>query len=97
MQNKVDFSQFGTLDKEVLKKTRRLSQFINAEYGCSFYQWVNGLRIEEAKRMKIEHPEQPTQEIAQHCGFSSTRAFYRSFSRETGMTPREWFTNRDNS
>ena len=84
--------------RQVLPMNRTyLSQFINAEYGCSFYQWVNGLRIEEAKRMKIEHPEQPTQEIAQHCGFSSTRAFYRSFSRETGMTPREWFTNRDNS
>ena len=84
--------------RQVLPLNRTyLSQFINSEYGCSFYQWVNGLRIEEAKRMKIEHPEQPTQEIAQHCGFSSTRAFYRSFSRETGMTPREWFTNRDNS
>lgn len=27
MQNKVDFSQFGTLDKEVLKKTRRLGKY----------------------------------------------------------------------
>ena len=27
MQNIVDFSQFGTLDKEVLKKTRRLGKY----------------------------------------------------------------------
>jgi hypothetical protein len=27
MQNNVDFSQFGTLDKEVLKKTRRLGKY----------------------------------------------------------------------
>ena len=79
--------------RQVLPLNRTyMSQFINAEYGCSFYQWVSRLRIEEAKRMKLEHPEMATQEIAEYCGFSSRTVFYRTFSRETGMTPSEWFS-----
>ena len=75
-----------------------LSQLINSEYGCSFFQWVNGMRIEEAKRMRMKHPEWTSQEIASRCGFSSLRAFYRTFSRETGQTPNEWWLlHKDNS
>jgi len=68
-----------------------LSQLINTEYGCSFYQWVNGLRIDEAKRLKTEHPDWTAQDIAERCGFSSARVFYRTLSRETGMTSKEWW------
>ena len=76
--------------------------------GCtSFRQVADGdgmvnsyvqISQDEAKRMKIEHPERTTQDISQRCGFSSPRAFYRTFSRETGMTPKDWWINqRDNS
>ena len=34
-----------------------LSHFIHSEYDCTFYQFVNRYRIEEAKRMKMENPE----------------------------------------
>ena len=67
-----------------------LSQFINAEYGCSFYHWVNGLRVAEAKRIITEHPEMTLEEVSKHCGFSSRRLFTQIFARATGMTPREW-------
>ena len=70
-----------------------LSQLINMEYGCSFFQWVNGLRIEEAKRLKTEHPDWTAQDIAERCGFSSVRVFYRTLSRETGMTFKEWWSS----
>ena len=77
--------------REVLPMNRTyLSHFINTEYGCSFFQWANGLRIKEAKRLKLEHPELTAQEISQRCGFSSRQAFYRTFCRETGQTPSEW-------
>ena len=83
--------------RQVLPLNRTyLSQFINSEYGCSFFQWVNGLRIKEAKRLKMEHPEWPVQDIAEHgCGFSSRQAFYRTFLRETGQTPSEWWTEQN--
>ena len=77
--------------RQVLPMNRTyLSQFINAEYGCSFYHWVNGLRIAEAKRLLNENPEIKMKDIAQQCGFSSPTVFSRVFTRETGVTPREW-------
>lgn len=77
--------------RQVLPLNRSyLSRFINSEYGCSFYQWVNGLRVAEAKRLITEHPEMTLEEVSKHCGFSSRRLFTQIFARETGMTPREW-------
>jgi len=83
--------------RQVLPLNRTyLSQFINSEYGCSFYQWVNGLRIKEAKRLKMEHPEWTAQDIVeQGCGFSSRQAVYRTFLRETGQTLSEWWTEQN--
>ena len=74
-----------------------LSQLINAEYGCSFYQWVNGLRIREAKRLMTEQPELKVQDIAERCGFSSAGVFSRVFIRETGIAPSKWGQKSNNS
>lgn len=74
-----------------------LSQFIHAEYDCTFYQFVTNYRIEEAKRLMREHPEMKLQEIAEQSGFSSATVFSRIFSRETGSTPSEWASTIDNS
>ena len=83
--------------RQVLPMNRTyLSQFVNTEYGCSFYQWVNGLRIKEAKLLMTEQPELQIQDIADCCGFSSRQAFTRTFLRETGQTPSEWFSAQNN-
>ena len=77
--------------RQVLPLNRTyLSHLINTEYGCSFFQWVNGLRIAEAKRLLTENPEIKMKDIAQQCGFSSPTVFSRVFIRETGVSPREW-------
>ena len=77
--------------RQVLPLNRTyLSQLINAQYGCSFYQWVNGLRIEEAKRLMTEQPEMTIEEVSKQCGFSYRRNFSRTFGEITGMTPSEW-------
>jgi len=85
---------FRLLDlRQVLPLNRTyLSQLINNEYGCSFYQFVTNYRIEEAKRLMREHPDKKLQEISDQCGFSSPTVFSRVFAREVGMTPREWNT-----
>jgi AraC-like DNA-binding protein len=84
--------------RQVLPLNRTyLSQFINTEYGCSFYQWVNGLRIEEAKRLMREQPELKIQDVAERCGFSSRQVFARAFVRETGCVPSEWSEKRNDS
>lgn len=77
--------------RQVLPLNRTyLSQFINTEYGCSFYQWVNGLRISEAKRLMTEQPELKMQDVAKQCGFSSRSVFTQVFTRETSKRPSEW-------
>ena len=82
--------------REVLPLNRTyLSQFINSEYGCSFFHWVNGYRIEEAKRLKLAHPDWSVQDISLHSGFSSRQSFSRAFLRETGTTPSEWYSSQN--
>ena len=70
-----------------------LSQLINAEYGCNFYQFVTNYRIEEAKQIMLANPDMKMQDIAEQCGFSSPVVFSRIFARETGETPSEWCAN----
>jgi AraC-like DNA-binding protein len=67
-----------------------LSHFINNTYGCTFFQYVNRYRIEEAKRLMEQHPEMKMTEVATLSGFSSRNVFSHIFSRETGITPKEW-------
>jgi AraC-like DNA-binding protein len=80
--------------RQVLPLNRTyLSQLINTEYDCTFYQFVTNYRIEEAKRLMREQPDLKMQDIAEQCGFSSPVVFSRIFARETGETPSEWCAN----
>ena len=84
--------------RQVLPMNRTyLSQFINTEYGCTFFQWVNSLRVEEAKRMMTEQPDLTMKEVSKQCGFSYRRNFSRTFVEITGMTPSEWRNRGDHS
>ena len=74
-----------------------LSQLINTEYRCSFYQYVLNYRIAEAKRLLTEHPELKMQDISEQCGFSSPTMFARMFVKETGVIPRVWSEKIDNT
>ncbi len=83
--------------RQVLPLNRTyLSQFIHAEYDCTFYQFVTNYRIEEAKRLMHDKPGLHIQEIAEQCGFSSPTVFGRVFARETGQTPTEWLAQFNN-
>ena len=84
--------------REVLPMNRTyLSQFINATYGCSFYQFVNRYRIEEAKQLMRDCPELRLADVATRSGFSSREVFSRTFTTETSVTPGEWRKNCNNS
>ncbi len=55
-----------------------------------FNPWLANLRIEEAKRVLIQHPEWSNDAVAQHCGFSSRSYFQQIFKKQTGMTPAQF-------
>lgn len=67
-----------------------LSQYINSRYGCNFNTWLTGLRIDEAKRMMLESPTLPIEQIAAAVGFASKSHFMSSFKSREGVTPGQW-------
>lgn len=77
--------------REVVPVNRTyMSQFLKAEFGCNFYQYVMRYRVSEAKEMMRANPDMMLQDIADQCGFSSLTMFGRVFARETGLSPTEW-------
>ncbi len=67
-----------------------ISRLLNNELQCTFFQFVNEYRIEEAKRLMEQNPQMKIQDVAQQSGFSSRPVFTQSFLRATGMTPSKW-------
>jgi AraC-like DNA-binding protein len=57
--------------------------------GMSFKEYVNLLRISEAKQL-LANTELSVGEIAEKCGFSTLRTFDREFFSHLNMTPTEY-------
>ena len=66
-----------------------LSQVINSVESKTFYDFVNGKRIVEFKRIVAlpENQKYTLLALAFECGFNSKTAFYRNFKNETGQSP----------
>ena len=70
-----------------------VSDCINSHTGDSFSQFVNGYRIEYAKRVLRSEPDTKVASLYLAAGFSSEQSFYRNFKSLTGMTPKEWIAS----
>ena len=70
-------------------QTHHLSQIINQEFGKNFFDLINSYRIEKSKLlMKDSNTANLTLEaIGLQSGFGSASSFYRSFKKQTGITP----------
>jgi AraC-like DNA-binding protein len=76
---------------EALKENPHyVSQVISQELNTSFYELVNRYRIEHAKRLLRESPQESVLSIAMNVGFNSKSAFHTAFRRCTGATPTEF-------
>lgn len=72
-----------------------LSQLLNEQLGISFYEFVNGHRLEEVKA-KLSNPQFANYTIlgiAMECGFNNKNTFNRYFKKETGLTPSAYLKN----
>lgn len=69
-----------------------VSQILNEQFGQNFYEYINGLRIEEARELLLQpqHRKSPVQDIAWATGFNNKVSFYRSFKNRFGVTPTEF-------
>jgi steroid delta-isomerase-like uncharacterized protein len=70
--------------------TNHLSQVINSQCQQSFWEFLNGYRVEEAKRRLREAGPRDVLQVAMDAGFRSKSSFYTAFKRHTRMTPREY-------
>ncbi|TQE77059.1 helix-turn-helix domain-containing protein [Leptospira noguchii] len=73
--------------KELGLSLHQLSEIINVEFGNNFPSLINQYRIEEAKKLLLDHPDKTTAEIGSSAGFSSKSAFYMEFKKFTGTNP----------
>lgn len=61
-----------------------------------YRQWLPVLRIEESKRIMLEHPEYSLQAIAEACGYSNNANFTRAFKEKEGIPPSKWIVKNVN-
>lgn len=87
----------GQMATEMSTNRTDMSSFINSEYGCSFSEWVCALRLKEARRLLLEEPETPIEQVAARCGFSSSSYFSKQFTKAMGMSPTRWRKQQDES
>ena len=84
-------SQFTIADLAVglAMPRHHISQVLNEGMHVSFYDLINGHRVDEVKRRLLagEANQFSLQGIAEACGFGSRSSFYRAFRKKTGLTP----------
>ena len=67
-----------------------LSRIINHHFNKSFNELINSYRIEEAKALLLNEPNQQITNIGFEVGFNSIASFNRVFKEQTGLSPTEY-------
>lgn len=86
----------GKLAKITGEPAYLISQVINEKLEVSFYDWIGGLRVEEAKKL-LTNPSTgqfTVEQIAEEVGYNSKSAFNKAFRKFAGQTPSEFRTSR---
>lgn len=89
LENNINLDKFSELAG---LKPRELSLVLHSHYKLNFFEFINGLRLEEAKRL-LSSPESADLsilDIIYKSGFNSQSAFQRFFKRVVGCTPSEY-------
>ena len=72
-----------------------VSNCINRAFGVSFSDYIASYRVKEAKERLAAAPEGTSMEtIGYESGFSTRSQFYRSFKKETGVSPGQWLAKK---
>ncbi|HET9571818.1 MAG TPA: AraC family transcriptional regulator [Bacteroidales bacterium] len=67
-----------------------LSTHMNLHRKITFKEWINTLRIEEAKILLKNNSDTPVSQIGMMVGLPDKSNFGRQFSRLTGKSPQAW-------
>lgn len=84
-----------TIASELNVSTGHLSRIINSSLDMSFNDYVNTLRVKEAKTFlrAMDLFADNVVTIAMKSGFNSKSTFYASFKKLTGLTPCQFKNN----
>ena len=66
-----------------------LCQSFKSEYGITILNYIDQLKIEDAKKLLLEQKLSVT-EISEQLGFNSIHYFCRYFKKHTGLSPKEY-------
>lgn len=69
-----------------------VSEVLNKGFGVNFFQFINGYRVEEAKRMLVDPKmaQITLESVGYEAGFNSKTTFNTTFKKTTGKSPSEW-------
>lgn len=71
--------------------SHHLSQILNEEMGCTFFELTNNYRIEEAKKRLSESENQyKIEQLAYELGYRSKTTFFTAFKKATNLTPQKF-------
>ncbi|MDD2595793.1 MAG: helix-turn-helix transcriptional regulator [Bacteroidales bacterium] len=72
-----------------------ISKAINTVLNNNFFELVNNMRIDKAKRMLINYKQNnlTIDAIAEQCGFNSRFTFNTAFKKSERVTPAQWAKN----
>jgi AraC-like DNA-binding protein len=86
---KPDIDRDDVVSELITNKTY-LFESVKTVTGKTLLEYINSLRLEEAKRLLESEHNLPTQTIADECGFHSRSTFYRLFDDQYHISPKEY-------
>jgi two-component system, response regulator YesN len=82
-----------TVASEFDKNPAYLGQLFKKEFGESFTNYINKIRIEKAKELLLKNPSLTMTEVSFAVGYFNTNYFYTIFKKLTGTTPSDFKLN----
>ena len=67
-----------------------VSQLFRKDEGCSFTDFLNRVRIEEAKKL-LSQTHLRIYEVSEAVGYQNSKYFFQIFKQLTGKRPREFY------
>jgi AraC-like DNA-binding protein len=71
----------------------KITQILREKKSCSYKQYLNSIRLSEAKRLLLE-TDRNIVDIAQKVGYSNVTHFNRIFKTTEGISPRQFRTSK---
>jgi AraC-like DNA-binding protein len=89
LESNINLERFA---EQIGLRPRDVSAVLKLHYQSNFFEFINGYRVEEAKRLLAlpEYKDETILELIFKSGFNSPSAFHRFFKRMVGVTPTEY-------